>query len=99
MFVYPLTLLRSQDFPPGTVGILSFIGAEVAHWRQVVAFSSLFVIPLLAMFLLVRRTIVAQLTAGVFDVNNHAWSLSASSSAPCRTRERQARHTPPKRRS
>lgn len=63
-FVYPLTLLSSQDLQPGTVGIFSFIGAEVADWHHVMAFSSLFVIPLLIMFLLLQRRIVSGLTAG-----------------------------------
>jgi len=63
-FVYPLTLLSSQDLQPGTVGIFSFIGAEVADWHHVMAFSSLFVIPLLVMFLLLQRRIVSGLTAG-----------------------------------
>jgi len=63
-FVYPLTLLSSQDLQPGTVGIFSFIGAEVADWHHVMAFSSLFVLPLLVMFLLLQRRIVSGLTAG-----------------------------------
>jgi multiple sugar transport system permease protein len=63
-FVYPLTLLSSEDLQPGTVGIFGFIGAEVADWHHVMAFSSLFVIPLLVMFLLLQRQIVAGLTAG-----------------------------------
>jgi multiple sugar transport system permease protein len=63
-FVYPLTLLSSQDLQPGTVGIFSFIGAEVADWHHVMAFSSLFVIPLLVMFLLLQSRIVSGLTAG-----------------------------------
>jgi multiple sugar transport system permease protein len=63
-FVYPLTLLSSEDLQPGTVGIFGFIGAEVADWHHVMAFSSLFVIPLLAMFLLLQSKIVAGLTAG-----------------------------------
>jgi multiple sugar transport system permease protein len=63
-FVYPLTLLSSQDLQPGTVGIFTFIGAEVADWHHVMAFSSLFVIPLLVMFLLLQSRIVSGLTAG-----------------------------------
>ena len=63
-FVYPLTLLSSQDLQPGTVGIFSFIGAELADWHHVMAFSSPFVIPLLVMFLLLQRWIVSGLTAG-----------------------------------
>jgi multiple sugar transport system permease protein len=63
-FVYPLTLLSSQDLQPGTVGIYSFIGAEVADWHRVMAFSSLFVLPILVMFLVLQKRIVSGLTAG-----------------------------------
>ncbi|MFI5014303.1 MAG: carbohydrate ABC transporter permease [Hyphomicrobiales bacterium] len=63
-FVYPLTLLSSQELQPGTVGIFGFIGAEVADWHRVMAFSSLFVIPILALFLLLQNKIVSGITAG-----------------------------------
>ena len=63
-FVYPLTLLSSQELQPGTVGIYGFIGAEVANWHHVMAFSSLFVIPILALFLLLQNRIVSGITAG-----------------------------------
>jgi multiple sugar transport system permease protein len=63
-FVYPLTLLSSQELQPGTVGIFGFIGAEVADWHKVMAFSSLFVIPILALFLLLQNKIVSGITAG-----------------------------------
>ncbi len=63
-FVYPLTLLSSQDLQPGTVGIYSFIGAEVADWHRVMAFSSLFVLPILVLFLVLQKRIVSGLTAG-----------------------------------
>jgi multiple sugar transport system permease protein len=63
-FVYPLTLLSSQELQPGTVGIFGFIGAEVADWHKVMAFSSLFVIPILTLFLLLQNKIVSGITAG-----------------------------------
>ena len=63
-FVYPLTLLSSQELQPGTVGIYGFIGAEVADWHRVMAFSSMFVIPILALFLLLQNKIVSGITAG-----------------------------------
>ena len=63
-FVYPLTLLSVQDLQPGTVGIYGFIGAEVADWHLVMAFASIFVLPVLVLFLLLQRQIVAGLTAG-----------------------------------
>src|SRR5262245_61760542 len=63
-FVYPLTLLNRQEMQPGTVGIYSFVGAEYADWNNVMAFSSVFVIPILVLFLLLQKKIVSGLTAG-----------------------------------
>jgi multiple sugar transport system permease protein len=63
-FVYALTLLSRQDLQPATVGIYSFVGAEYADWNRVMAFSSVFVVPILVLFLVLQRRIVAGLTAG-----------------------------------
>jgi multiple sugar transport system permease protein len=63
-FVYALTLLSRQDMQPATVGIYSFVGAEYADWNRVMAFSSVFVVPILILFLALQRRIVAGLTAG-----------------------------------
>jgi multiple sugar transport system permease protein len=63
-FVYGLTLLSQQELQPATVGIYSFVGAEYADWHRVMAFSSIFVLPILALFLAMQRRIVSGLTAG-----------------------------------
>jgi multiple sugar transport system permease protein len=63
-FVYALTLLSQQELHPATVGIYSFVGAEYADWHRVMAFSSIFVLPILLLFLSLQRKIVAGLTAG-----------------------------------
>lgn len=63
-FVYALTLLSEQELQPATVGIYSFVGAEYADWHRVMAFSSVFVFPVIVLFLLMQRKIVAGLTAG-----------------------------------
>jgi multiple sugar transport system permease protein len=63
-FVYPITLLNQQNLQPGSVGIYAFIGAEFADWHRVMAFASIYVLPILAMFLLLQRKIVSGLTAG-----------------------------------
>jgi multiple sugar transport system permease protein len=63
-FVYALTLLSRQELQPATVGIYSFVGAEYADWNRVMAFSSVFVVPILVLFLALQRRIVAGLTAG-----------------------------------
>ncbi|MBX3539203.1 MAG: carbohydrate ABC transporter permease [Chelatococcus sp.] len=63
-FVYALTLMSDQELQPATVGIYSFVGAEYADWHRVMAFSSVFVAPIIILFLLMQRKIVAGLTAG-----------------------------------
>ncbi|KAA0688118.1 carbohydrate ABC transporter permease [Neorhizobium sp. P12A] len=63
-FVYALTLLSEQELQPATVGIYSFVGAEYADWHRVMAFSSVFVFPVIVVFLLMQRQIVSGLTAG-----------------------------------
>jgi multiple sugar transport system permease protein len=63
-FVYALTLLSSQELQPATVGIYSFVGAEYADWHRVMAFSTVFVVPILLLFLVLQRRIVSGLTAG-----------------------------------
>jgi multiple sugar transport system permease protein len=63
-FVYPITLLNQQELQPGSVGIYAFIGAEFADWHRVMAFASIYVLPILALFLLLQRNIVSGLTAG-----------------------------------
>ena len=63
-FVYALTLLSGDELQPATIGIYSFIGAEYADWNRVMAFASVFVAPVLVLFLLLQRRIVSGLTAG-----------------------------------
>ncbi|CAH1657878.1 carbohydrate ABC transporter permease [Chelatococcus asaccharovorans] len=63
-FVYALTLMSDQELQPATVGIYSFVGAEYADWHRVMAFSSVFVAPVIILFLIMQRKIVAGLTAG-----------------------------------
>jgi multiple sugar transport system permease protein len=63
-FVYAITLLNEQELQPATVGIYSFVGAEYADWHRVMAFSSIFVVPILVLFLALQSRIVSGLTAG-----------------------------------
>jgi hypothetical protein len=58
--IYALALLSRQELQPATVGIYSFVGAEYADWNRVMAFSSVFVVPILVL----QRRIVVGLTAG-----------------------------------
>jgi multiple sugar transport system permease protein len=63
-FVYAITMLNRLEMQPATVGIYNFVGAEYADWHRVMAFSSVFVLPILVIFVLLQSRIVAGLTAG-----------------------------------
>ena len=57
-------LLTSQSNWPLTIGIHSFIGEHVVHWNDIMASSLLATLPVVAIFLVMERYIVAGLTAG-----------------------------------
>lgn len=63
-FIYPASFLTARELQPATVGLYDFIGAEYADWNNVMAFASLFVTPVVLLFLVLQRKIVAGLTAG-----------------------------------
>lgn len=57
-------LLTSQSNWPLTIGIHSFIGEHVVHWNDIMASSLLATLPVVLLFLVMERYIVAGLTAG-----------------------------------
>lgn len=63
-FVYPVSLMNRPAMQPATVGLYSFIGAEYSDWNNIMAFASVFVTPVILIFLLMQRRIVSGLTAG-----------------------------------
>lgn len=63
-FVYPSVLLLNRDLQPATVGLYSFVGAEYADWHNVMALASVFVTPIIILFVLLQRQILSGLTAG-----------------------------------
>lgn len=63
-FVYPVSLLSKATLQPATVGLYGFVGADYADWPNAMAFATLIVTPVLLLFLVFQRRIVAGLTAG-----------------------------------
>lgn len=62
--VYSLSFISSKDLQPATVGLYAWVGAEYADWNNVMAFSTVFTAPVIILFLLLQRRIVAGLTDG-----------------------------------
>ena len=62
--VYSLSFLPRKELHPATVGLYGWIGAEYADWNNVMAFASVVTLPVIVLFLLLQRHIVAGLTDG-----------------------------------
>lgn len=57
-------LLSSQSKWPVTVGINSLFGEHVVHWNDIMTSALVSILPVLALFVLVERYIVAGMTSG-----------------------------------
>ena len=62
--VYSLSFLPRKELHPATVGLYGWIGAEYADWNNVMAFAAVVTLPVVVLFLLLQRHIVAGLTDG-----------------------------------
>jgi multiple sugar transport system permease protein len=62
--IFALTMTSEDSIRPVTAGLWSFLGANTRDWAGAMAFSTLAIVPPLAMFLAAQRHIVAGLTAG-----------------------------------
>lgn len=62
--VFALSLTSGDQMRPVTAGLWNFIGSNVTEWNGVMAFSTLIMLPPLAIFLVAQRYVVAGLTAG-----------------------------------
>jgi multiple sugar transport system permease protein len=63
-FVYPLSLMNHKELQPGPVGLYSFVGADFADWPDALAFATVFVAPVIVLYMFLQRRIVSGLTAG-----------------------------------
>jgi multiple sugar transport system permease protein len=63
-FVYAISLLNRKELQPATVGLYGFVGADYSDWTNAMAFASVFVTPVIVIFMLLQRRIVSGLTAG-----------------------------------
>jgi multiple sugar transport system permease protein len=63
-YVVALTLMTDPDKRPLTVGITSYVTAYVQHWNHLFAASAIAIGPVVILFALIERHLVAGLTAG-----------------------------------
>lgn len=63
-FLYALVLLNSQNNQTLSIGLYRMVGGELMRWAELLASTSMMVLPILAAFLFLQRHFVTGLTAG-----------------------------------
>lgn len=63
-YIYSKSMIQSTDLQPASVGLSNFIGPDSTDWNSIMAFSAIYVTPILAVFVLLQRRIVSGLTSG-----------------------------------
>ncbi len=63
-FVYSKSIIQAAEFQPASVGLNSFMGPNTNEWNNIMAFATIYVTPILAVFVLLQRRIVSGLTSG-----------------------------------
>lgn len=63
-FLYALVLLNSQTKQTLSIGLYRMVGGELMRWAELLASTSMMVLPILIAFLFLQRHFVAGLTAG-----------------------------------
>lgn len=63
-FMFALVFLTDQDMRTLPLGVLGYIGAYTVNWGQLMAASTMLLIPILVIFAFVQKQFIAGLTAG-----------------------------------
>jgi multiple sugar transport system permease protein len=63
-FVYSKSIIQAAELQPASVGLNSFMGPNTNEWNYIMAYATMYVTPILAIFVLLQRRIVSGLTSG-----------------------------------
>ncbi len=63
-FVYSKSMIQNVELQPASVGLNSFMGPNTSEWNNIMAYATMYVTPILAIFVLLQRRIVSGLTSG-----------------------------------
>jgi multiple sugar transport system permease protein len=63
-FVYSKSMIQSAELQPASVGLNSFMGPNTNEWNRIMAFATMYVTPIVVIFVFLQRRIVAGLTSG-----------------------------------
>jgi multiple sugar transport system permease protein len=63
-FVYSKSMIQAAELQPASVGLNTFMGPNTTEWNNIMAYATIYVTPILAVFVLLQRRIVSGLTSG-----------------------------------
>lgn len=63
-YVYSRSMIATKELQTATVGLSSFLGSNSQDWVGLMTYASIYVTPILVIFVLLQRRIVSGLTAG-----------------------------------
>lgn len=63
-YIYSKSIIQDPNLQPASVGLSGFLGPNSSDWNGIMAYSAMYVTPILAIFVLLQRRIVSGLTSG-----------------------------------
>ncbi|WP_137152647.1 carbohydrate ABC transporter permease [Devosia sp. FKR38] len=63
-YIYSKSIIQNGAMQPASVGLSGFLGPNSSDWNSIMAYSAIYVTPILAVFVLLQRRIVSGLTSG-----------------------------------
>jgi multiple sugar transport system permease protein len=63
-YIFARSVIQEKNLQPASVGLASFVGPQSRDWNSIMAYAAMYVTPILAIFVLLQRRIVAGLTSG-----------------------------------
>lgn len=63
-YIYSKSIIQEPSLQPASVGLAGFTGPNSRDWNGIMAYAAIYVTPILAVFVILQRRIVAGLTSG-----------------------------------
>ncbi|KFC66433.1 ABC transporter, membrane spanning protein (Sugar) [Devosia sp. LC5] len=63
-YIYSKSIIQSPLLQPASVGLSGFLGPNSSDWNAIMAYSAIYVTPILLVFVILQRRIVSGLTSG-----------------------------------
>jgi multiple sugar transport system permease protein len=63
-YIYSKSIIQDPLLQPASVGLSGFLGPNSSDWNSIMAYSAIYVTPILAIFVMLQRRIVSGLTSG-----------------------------------